>query len=56
MTLCIASKHFDQSIASMMAFLACVLTSLLASLTPRIGSMGIAAAVLAVFTLSVILG
>ena len=56
MTLCIASKHFDQSIASMMAFLACVFTALLASLTPIIGSMGIAAAVLAVFALSVILG
>lgn len=56
MTLCIASKHFDQSIASMMALLACVFTSLLASLTPVMGGFGIFAAILIVFALSVVLG
>lgn len=56
MTLCIASKHFDQSIASMMAFLACVFTALLASLSPVMGGFGIFIAILAVFVLSIFLG
>lgn len=56
MTLCIASKHFDQSIASMMAFLACVFTELLASLTPVVGGFGIFVAIIAVFALSIVLG
>lgn len=56
MTLCIASKHFDQSIASMMALLACVFTALLAALTPGLGAAGILVAILAVILLGVVLG
>ncbi len=56
MTLCIASKHFDQSIASMMALLACVFTLLLSVLSPALGYLGIALAILAVILLSVLLG
>lgn len=56
MTLCIASKHFDQSIASMMALLACVFTLLLSSLAPALGGFGIALCVMAVLCLSLVLG
>lgn len=56
MTLCIASKHFDQSIASMMALLACVFTLLLAWLAPTLGWLGIALSILAVLVLSPALG
>ena len=56
MTLCIASKHFDQSIASMMALLACVFTLLLSLWAPLWGWFGIVLAILAVLALSVVLG
>ena len=56
MTLCIASKHFDQSIASMMAMLACVFTLLLSILAPVMGAWGIALAIIAVIVLGILLG
>ena len=56
MTLCIASKHFDQSIASMMAFLACVFTVLLGILPQSMGGAGIFAAVVIVVLLGSVLG
>lgn len=56
MTLCIASKHFDQSIASMMALLACVFTLLLSALAPALGWFGIALSILAVLAAALLLG
>ncbi len=56
MTLCIASKHFDQSIASMMAMLACVFTALLTRLAPMAGGFGIFLSIVAVIGLSIVLG
>ena len=56
MTLCIASCHFDQSIASMMALLACIFTLLLSVLAPAVGAVGIALSVIAVVLLSGVLG
>ena len=56
MTLCIASKHFDQSIASMMALMACVFTLMLSILAPAMGAFGIALSVLIVVLLGVVLG
>ncbi|MDR1136622.1 MAG: ABC transporter permease [Clostridiales Family XIII bacterium] len=56
MTFCIASRHFDQSIASMMALLACVYTALLTKLAPSAGGAGIFISFLCVMALSVVLG
>jgi ribose/xylose/arabinose/galactoside ABC-type transport system permease subunit len=56
MTLCIASKHFDQSIASMMAFLACVFTWILPGFAGGMGMFGIVLAIVVVIALSVVLG
>lgn len=56
MTLCIASKHFDQSIASMMAFMSCTMTLLLTKLTPTMGAMGIVASILIVLIMGFVLG
>lgn len=56
MTLCIASKHFDQSIASMMAFLACTFTVLLSMFVPSMGAFGIVLSILLVILLGVVLG
>ena len=56
MTFCIASKHFDQSIASMMALLACVFTVMLPGLASDMGFFGISLAMLAVIALGTVLG
>ena len=56
MTFCIASKHFDQSIASMMALLACTFTQLLKLFTPGMGGFGILLAILIIMAMSTALG
>ena len=56
MTLCIASKHFDQSIASMMALLACTFTLALSILAPALGGFGIFLAILMVVALGILFG
>lgn len=56
MTLCIASKHFDQSIASMMALLSCAFTALLPRLAAQMGIAGIVVAMVAIILLSSVLG
>lgn len=56
MTFCIASKHFDLSVASMMAFLSCTLTLLITKLTPALGAAGVMLAILAVICLGALLG
>ena len=46
MTYCIASRHFDQSIGSMTAFISCCLTIMLSSFTKSMGFAGIIPAIL----------
>ena len=69
MTLCIASRHFDQSIGAMMAFLGCTFTTLLAAFaqpvvtdpatglqTGGITWFGVLAAILIILALGIICG
>ncbi len=56
MTLCIASKHFDQSVASLLAFLSCTFTFLMTHLVPSMGWGGVIISILAVLAGGFILG
>lgn len=56
MTYCIASKHFDQSIASMMAFVSCCLTLMLGSFTQTMGAFGIVVSIVLAILLATLCG
>ena len=56
MTYCIASKHFDMSVASMMAFMSGSLTMMLVSFTKTIGFFGIIAAIVISMAIAVVCG
>jgi ribose/xylose/arabinose/galactoside ABC-type transport system permease subunit len=56
MTFCIASRHFDQSVAGMMAFMSCTLTLLITKFSPLMGTAGIVLSVVLVICLGVLLG
>ena len=56
MTFCIASKHFDQSVASMNALLACSFTLILPGMAASLGVFGILLAMIIIVVLSIIFG